>query len=104
VNAHYSSTDSDILLFSRATGLNFEAVARMDLAELVKKLYQKSHHGDFPYDHWYVDCLSWSNNSKALLIRARGTGDNIVLSGWFCVFNLPTRQFSFDLRDLNGES
>ena len=101
INTHYSSTDSDVLIFKKKSGVIFEMISGLRMAELVNVFYEKATHKVFPYDHWYVDCLDWSNDSKVMLLKAYGTGDEERLNGWYCAFDLGTRSLSFSLSEMN---
>lgn len=100
-NYHYSSTDSTVVLFRRSTGVSFEAIKNLDLGDLVKDFYRKTAQKAMSIDHWYVDCLAWSRDSKAVLLKAYGHGKEENLPGWFCVYSLLGNQMSLNLKAMN---
>lgn len=55
-------------------------------------------------DHRYAECLAWSADSRCVLVRVSGKGDdgtNHVQFSWVGVYDLDTGKVSADLSKLN---
>lgn len=100
-NYHHSSTDSTVLLFRRKEAVQFELLENLDLSEMVKGFYEQTANQRLGLDHYYIDCLAWSSDSHAILLKAYGHSAAKTINAWFCIYSLSTKQLSFDLHELN---
>ena len=106
INHHASSTDGLVIVFERVKNLEYLELIGDDVIRK-KALHAVSqslgHKTDIDFDHLYVDCVAWSPDSSALLLRLSGNNKG-ALEDWYCIFDIKTKGVSLDLSLMNKDA
>lgn len=103
-----ASLGVSLRLFRQTSGAHYYEIQERDINQAAERTALKA--GGLPsrdgLDHLYVECLGWSSDSKAILIRLTGNGSSsrprFNLS-WVSVYDIRTGRFDSDLRQFNGK-
>jgi hypothetical protein len=91
------------IVFERVEDLEYRKILGADVIR-EKALHAFSQSlGDKPgvnFDHLYADCIDWSADSAALLMRLP-SHDHGALESWYCIFDIKTKTVSLDLSLMN---
>ena len=103
VGAGGSSLGTELTLFKRDKGVHYTEIKDADIGGKAERLasMQNGSKGKTVLDHRYVTLLSWSADSKSILVLLGGHGGRLHINGWHGIYDLGTGRFSFDLTKMN---
>jgi hypothetical protein len=103
-----ASLGVSLRLFRQTSGRHYHEIQERDINQAAERAALKG--GGLPsqegLDHRYVECLGWSSDSKAILIRLTGNGSSTrprFNVSWLGVYDIKTGRFDSDLRQFNGK-
>jgi hypothetical protein len=92
------------ILFKKASGGRFEKAKDIDLEAVVWRAAANNQGFSTKtvFDHSYSEALCWLGDSHSLVLRAWGyQSGEYGLDHWHCLYNVDTRNATFDLSALN---
>jgi hypothetical protein len=100
-------TDAAWKFFNARNGLKVPAIGK---SEDVQRYDSKNGLEATPFDHRYIDAISWvGSDPPTLLIRLSGHLSNAAgiingSQGWYCLYDTQAMSYSTDLNELNKKN
>lgn len=103
INDFSGSSESEVLLFQKQNGLNYQQVE--DITDQAWRFLagQSGHKEALDWDHTYVEVLRWTDSHTILLCLYGHLDEHHHVEDWLCFYDVNNKTFSTDLDKHNKQ-